>query len=168
MEVAASADISDQLNRFPRESMKTFYTKYFASDLLGRKDEDLCYLQHNNGVCVICLAPSHPLVRQRDTTFVQDVNFRVRDNLNRLDNTVKGRKKRSAQQLCPDSVLCRVTCSNGSQFSIRAGLKAKLIEVNAAIQHDGRLLQMEPQWRGFVAMVLPNAPRCLKFPANAE
>ncbi|KFD67452.1 hypothetical protein M514_00561 [Trichuris suis] len=159
MESLASSETAEQVIDFPRESMKAFYTKYFASDSYGRKNEDLCYLQHNNGVCVICLAPSHPLVSQRDKLFVQNVNFRVRDKVNRLENAVKGKKKKSAQQLCHDSILCRVTCVDGTEFTIRAGVKAKLIEANAAIQYDGRLLQTEPQWKGFIAVLLPNADR---------
>ncbi|CDW57900.1 Protein FAM206A [Trichuris trichiura] len=159
MKPLPSPEIAEEVVDFPRESMKAFYTKYFVVDACGRKNEDLCYLLHNNGVCVICLAPSHPLVSQRDVLFVQNVNFQVRDKVNRLENAVKGKKKKSAQQLCHDSILCRVTCVSGTEFTIRAGVKAKLIEANAAIQNDGRLLQTDPEWRGHIAIIQPSADR---------
>ncbi|KRZ00892.1 Uncharacterized protein T11_16524, partial [Trichinella zimbabwensis] len=34
--------------------------KCYVCDVMGKEDEDICILQHPNGICIVCLAPTHP------------------------------------------------------------------------------------------------------------
>lgn len=69
----------------------------------------------NCRICVITIAPSHPLLRCEQIT---NVNFQVSTKVNRLDNKVSGKGKKGAQHLQPDSLLCEVTCSSGTKYSL--------------------------------------------------
>ena len=48
--------------------------------------EDQLVLLHSNRVAVVCLAPTHPIVRDR--LRVDRVDFKINETLNRLENKV--------------------------------------------------------------------------------
>lgn len=48
---------------------------------------------------------------------------------NRLDNQVSGKGKRGAQMMGPQSPVCIITCADGSQHAVLAGVHGKLVEV---------------------------------------
>lgn len=66
-------------------------------------------------ICVITIAPSHPLLKCKQLTCV---NFQVSNKVNRLDNKVSGKGKKGAQHLLPESIICEVTCSSGDKYSL--------------------------------------------------
>ena len=66
-------------------------------------------------ICVITLAPSHPLLKCEQIT---DVNYQVSAKVNRLENKVSGKGKKGAQHLQPDSIICEVTCSTGAKYTL--------------------------------------------------
>ena len=66
-------------------------------------------------ICVITVAPSHPLLQCKQ---IVKVNFQVSTKVNRLDNKVSGKGKKGAQHLQPESLICEVTSSDGSKYSL--------------------------------------------------
>lgn len=66
-------------------------------------------------ICVITLAPSHPLLKCEQIT---DVNYQVSAKVNRLENKVSGKGKKGAQHLQPESIICVVTCSTGAKYTL--------------------------------------------------
>lgn len=66
-------------------------------------------------ICVITLAPSHPLLKCEQIT---DVNYQVSAKVNRLENKVSGKGKKGAQHLQPESIICEATCSTGAKYTL--------------------------------------------------
>ena len=66
-------------------------------------------------ICVITLAPSHPLLNCEQIT---NVNYQVSAKVNRLENKVSGKGKKGAQHLQPESIICEVTCSTGAKYTL--------------------------------------------------
>lgn len=96
--------------------MQRYFSRGYAIDLKGQHGEDQCVLQHSNKICVVCLAPSHPVVRKTEID-VTKVNYRVNERLDRTENKVVGKRKRGAQWLNPLSPLCIISCSDGSEYT---------------------------------------------------
>lgn len=59
---------------------------------------------------------------------------------NRLLNTVTGKRKKGGQKLKERSIICQVKCTDGSVFSILAGIKGTLVEINEALLTQPNLL----------------------------
>ena len=57
-------------------------------------------LLHSNGICVLTLAPSHPILTDRLTPTT--VDFQVSKRVNRLQNSVKGKGKKGGQFFADD------------------------------------------------------------------
>ncbi|KAJ7386362.1 hypothetical protein OS493_008483 [Desmophyllum pertusum] len=129
-----------------------YFTRIFWTDIKGKLCEDQCVLQHSNKICVITIAPSHPLLRCEQIT---NVNFQVSTKVNRLDNKVSGKGKKGAQHLQPDSLLCEVTCSSGTKYSLYSCVRGKLVEVNEELVSKPHLMLEKPETEGYLAVVLP-------------
>lgn len=124
--------------------------RYFAS-ILPSSAEHHRILQHSNGICVLTLADSHPILAEKKT--VDCVNYQVTMKLNRLQNKVIGKNKRGGQILQPESIICRMTCTDGSCYVIRACIKAKLIEVNEKLIENPNLILSKPTSSGYIAIM---------------
>lgn len=59
---------------------------------------------------------------------------------NRLLNNVRGKRKKGGQKLKERSIICQVKCTDGSVFSILAGIKGILVEINEALLTQPNLL----------------------------
>ncbi|ESO05928.1 hypothetical protein HELRODRAFT_64826, partial [Helobdella robusta] len=111
-----------------------------------------CILEHSNRICLITLAPNHPILKQKKT--VEFVDFKINDNVDRATNKVSGRLKRGAQWLNTTAVLCNLKCSDGSVYSVVPGLKANLIEVNELLITNPNLVAEQPFSSGYIAILL--------------
>ncbi|KAI8515380.1 ddb1 and cul4 associated factor 7 [Branchiostoma belcheri] len=101
----------------------------------------ICYnncLEILRVVCIVTLAASHPLVADGKT--VARVDFQVTEKVNRLDNKVIGKGKRGGQWLQESSPLCRVTCTDDTEFTLYSCIKGKLVEVNENLINSPQLL----------------------------
>ncbi|RZF33002.1 hypothetical protein LSTR_LSTR006256 [Laodelphax striatellus] len=137
-----------------------YYTKRYVLDN-GHKHGDYCILFHSNRICVITLAPSHPIRRYGKT--VENLDFQISTSVDRLDNRVSGKSKRGAQKLDVNSALCFAKCSDGEVYKICAGVPGKLVEINENLLENPNLLVEHPETRGFVAIVLPSIPTSERF-----
>ena len=74
--------------------------------VLADSQDHVKILLHSNGICVLTLAPSHPILTRGLT--VDTVDFQVSKRVNRLQNTVKGKGKKGGQFFSDDKqVWCR-------------------------------------------------------------
>lgn len=116
------------------------------------KSEDVCVLVHSNKICVICLAETHPIIRDRKKVLSVDYQF---DDVNRLCNKVSGKGKRGGQNLASDALLCRISCEDGSQYFVPCGLKCQLLETNDSLKNTPNILSEKPLSDGYIAIVMP-------------
>jgi len=101
---ATSGHISHRLQRYYKAA------SYFC-DIKGNARHDQVVLQHSNGLCVVCLAPSHPL---RAPGAARPVEVRFRGDL--ASKKPSGKKKIGATFVVEYSPLCDVTCDDGSVY----------------------------------------------------
>lgn len=113
-----------------------FVSKYILN--LNEKDNDHCILIHSNRLCVLTLAPSHPIVR--GDVKIDKVDFQISKNVNRLDNKACGKRKRNAQNVNLNSPICFVECSDSKRFTISSPIAGKLLEINEKLQSNPELL----------------------------
>lgn len=146
----ADAEDAERLER--KSVVDRYFTRIFKTDIMGKFCEDQCVLQHSNKICVITVAPSHPLLQCKQ---IVKVNFQVSTKVNRLDNKVSGKGKKGAQHLQPESLICEVTSSDGSKYSLYSCIRGKLVEVNEKLVTNPQLLLEKPQTEGYLAVVLP-------------
>jgi Glycine cleavage H-protein len=111
--------------------------------------EDVAIARHKNGICVVCLSPSHPVVRRK--LQVTAVSFR-----SGLVRPVQGKRKRGGAILEPRSRLASVLCSTGENFLVSACVKGVLVEVNTALERNPGLVATKPLTNGYLAVILPS------------
>ncbi|NXR61301.1 F206A protein, partial [Rhadina sibilatrix] len=140
-----------------------YFTRWYKPDVKGRPCEDFCVLQHSNRrICVITLAEAHPLLQSGKT--IKNINYQISANCSRLQNKVSGKSKRTclfifqmqgAQFLTELAPLCRISSSDGEEYTIYSCIRGRLIEVNENILSNPALLQEKPSTEGYIAVVLP-------------
>ncbi|NWW95301.1 F206A protein, partial [Rhynochetos jubatus] len=106
-------------------------------------------------ICVITLAEAHPLLQNGKT--ITSVNYQISPNCSRLQNKVSGKSKRVrlSQFLTELAPLCRISSSDGEEYTIYSCIRGRLIEVNENILSNPALLQEKPSTEGYIAVVLP-------------
>lgn len=129
-----------------------YYTPRYCVDERG-KGEDHLVLFHSNRICLITLAASHPILKEKKD--IGKINFQVSANVDRLKNKVSGKGKHGAQFLHPNSPLCYIECLDGSTYTVRSCIQGKLVEINDALIENPKLLIEKPDAEGYVAIVLP-------------
>ncbi|XP_046550880.1 protein Abitram-like [Haliotis rubra] len=137
----------------PPSVVERYFEQRFKINVKGKQREDHCVLSHSNRICIVTLAQSHPVVAQKKK--VTSVNFKVNDNLDRLDNKVTGKSKRGAQILKANSPLCKITCDDGSEYTVYSCIRGMLVEVNEHLSQKPNLLVNKFQTEGYIAVVLP-------------
>ena len=83
-----------------------YYTKLYSFDEDRSKCQDILVLNHSNKICLITLAPSHPVIANK--LVVKKVNFEVSKKVDRKSNKTTGKSKKGGQVLEPTSVLAIV------------------------------------------------------------
>lgn len=129
-----------------------YYTPRYCLDV-GEKQSDYCVLFHSNKICVITLAPSHPILVNKKK--IVKINFQISTKVDRLSNKVSGKGKHGAQKLQPSSPIFFVECSDGSNYSICSCVPGKLVEINEKLIDNPNLLVECPSDKGYIAVVLP-------------
>jgi len=131
-----------------------YYTPRFCVDGGGKEGEDHCVLFHSNRICLITLALSHPILREKKE--IHKIDFQVSANIDRLKNKVSGKGKHGAQFLHPNSPLCYIECADGSKYTVQSCIKGKLVEINDSLIENPKLLVEKPDAEGYIAIVLPS------------
>jgi len=148
--------IEDSIEEFHvfQSVTQRYCTPRFCVDGGGEKGEDHCILFHSNRICLVTLAFSHPIVREKKE--ISKIDFQVSANIDRLKNKVSGKGKHGAQFLQPNSPLCYIECADSSKYTIHSCVKGKLVEINNALIENPKLLIEKPYSEGYIAIVLPS------------
>jgi hypothetical protein len=127
--------------------IERYYTELFACDVMGKPHEDQYVHMHSNRLCVVGVAPTHPLMREeiRAIVFTSHV----------LDSRVSGKKKRGGEFMLPQTILCHVHCTSGASFAIRSCIRGRLLEVNEELVQNPSLLQTKHESDGYLIIVQP-------------
>jgi hypothetical protein len=92
----------------------------------GQAGNDHVVYKHPNGLCVVCLAPRHPLLALDEAALAaHTVDFDV-GSASRLKAQVSGKKKTGAALVQADTVLCHVTAADGAVFKLRACVRVRV------------------------------------------
>ncbi|XP_034249980.1 protein Abitram [Thrips palmi] len=151
------------LDVYPSFTDRYFQAKYLV-DADTKVHEDHCVLIHSNRICVVTLAPSHPVVAFQKT--ISSINFQIGDKTNRLNNIVQGKRKHGAQGLKPEAILCEIQCEDGLKYSVQSCVHGKLIEINENLVKNPQLLVEKPKSDGYIAIILPHLSKNDKFQSN--
>ena len=89
-----------------------YYTKLYSLDQDREKAEDILVLNHSNKICLITLAPTHPVLAHNLS--INKVNFEVSKKVDRKSNKTSGKSKKGGQALETTSVLAIVETDGGS------------------------------------------------------
>ena len=89
-----------------------YYTPLYHLDPDREKREDLLILCHSNKICLVALAPSHPIVK--DNLVIDKVNLDVSKNIDRKSNKTSGKSKKGGQALEHSSILAIIETDSGS------------------------------------------------------
>ncbi|XP_040044636.1 protein Abitram [Gasterosteus aculeatus] len=130
-----------------------YYTRWFRADMKGKPCEDHCILQHSNRLCVITLAETHPILQ--DGRAIKSINYQISNGCSRLNNKVSGKSKRGGQFLTDFAPLCRITCTDETEYTIYSCIRGRLLEVNESILETPTLLLEKPSTEGYIAVILP-------------
>eukprot|EP00434_Breviolum_minutum_P010567 symbB.v1.2.009320.t1/scaffold585.1/size314277/10 len=119
---------------------------------LGPEGEHLCIRRHPNGLFVVSLAPSHPLLA---TGKVTQVTFPTE----LMENEAFGKRCRGGATVNPRSLLASVAMEDGGSFNIQCPIEARLVELNDLLLEEPRLLQESPEDEGFLAILQARRPQ---------
>ncbi|XP_017279394.1 protein Abitram [Kryptolebias marmoratus] len=130
-----------------------YFTRWYRADMKGKPCEDHCILQHSNRICVVTLAETHPILQDGRT--IKSINYQISNGCSRLNNKVSGKSKRGGQFLTDFAPLCRITCSDETEYTIYSCIRGRLLEVNENILETPDLLLEKPSTEGYIAVILP-------------
>ncbi|XP_011312369.1 protein Simiate [Fopius arisanus] len=148
-------DMLDQISLKTQFSSVTdrYFTPYYKLNIQQPLD-DICIRIHSNRICMLTLAPSHPLLR--NGVKIERISFKVTEKLDRAANKVSGKGKHGAQPLQESSNICIIYCDSGEKWSIKCCMMGKLIEVNETLVKDPQSIKEPPHKGGYLAIILPN------------
>jgi len=130
-----------------------YYTKLYHIDKDRERSHDILVLNHSNKICLITLAPSHPVLRKN--LIIKKVNFEVSKKVDRKTNKTTGKSKKGGQVLEPISILAIVE-TDEENFPVQAIVPGKLVCINQElVDHPERLLS-HPDSKGHIAIILPS------------
>lgn len=146
------------------DSFPTPSERYYDIRLVSCEDRrsyfgevgDQCIMFHSNRICIITLAPSHPVIAlDKEITLVEH-QFDGGKSVDRLASKPEGKSKKGCQKLQKNHPLCAITCSDGTKYVVTACITSKLIEVNETVITRPELIKLRPLSSGFIAIVQPN------------
>lgn len=132
--------------------LERYYKPMYCLNIDGKPIDHQCVLFHSNKICLLTLAPSHPIIKHNIT--ISRINFNVDGNVDRLKNKVSGKGKRGGQKLMPNTVLCEVQTADGNWYKIYSCIKGKLIEINETLIEGPIMLLAYPKTIGHIAVLL--------------
>lgn len=147
------------LNDFPTPSERYYDIRLVSSE--GRRSYfgevgDQCIMFHSNRVCLLTIAPTHPVITEDKTIIRVEYTFDGYEKIDRLSSQPMGKSKKGGQKLQKNSPVCAIVCSDDSKYVITACLGSKLIEINQLICSNPNLLKDRPLSLGFIAIIQPN------------
>ena len=112
----------------------TVLERYYTSHTLSNHQ---CVHVHSNGVCVLAVSPSHPMLHKGDVK-VKSIAYRTHDSKNLMQTSVSGKKKAGAVFILPRDMVCTVTLSDESTVTLYGCIRASVIEINTRLLANHR------------------------------
>ncbi|KAK8792705.1 hypothetical protein WA171_002657, partial [Blastocystis sp. BT1] len=131
-----------------------YYTQLFAADTGNRRGNDISICMHSNTICIVGLAFGHEIL-VAGKKCVGVAFGKGKDHRPLLNNEVQGKRKKGGIWVEEGTVLCDITCDDGSVYSICACLRGRLLEVNSRLLEEPWLLNQKPRTDGFIALFIP-------------
>jgi len=98
------------------------------------------YFRHPTGAVVFTLNSTHSLMRMDISAVIWEVS-----------------PKKGGIAIFPDTKICRIRSSDGTEYLIRAGIKATLLETNIErLNSDPNCLKNAADKHGFIAIFMTN------------
>lgn len=117
---------------------------------------DQCLMFHSNKICIVALAPSHPVIKFDKTITKIEHTFEGYVKIDRLSSKPKGKSKKGSQKLQKNSPICSITCSDDSTYVVTACIGSKLMEINQEVCSNYDLIKTKPLADGHIAIIQPN------------
>lgn len=158
-----STFVANYVNRilkdFPSPSERYYDIRLVSC--VGRKSYfgevgDQCIMFHSNRVCLLAIAPSHPVITKNKTIEKVEHTFDGFEKIDRLASQCQGKSKKGGQKLQKNAPVCALICSDGTKYVITACLNSKLVEINQLICARPQLVKERPLSTGFIAIIQPN------------
>lgn len=138
--------------------------RYYDIRLVPGKDRrsffgevgDQCIMFHSNRVCLVTLAPSHPIIAMDKSIVKVEHKFDGGTPIDRLASKPEGKSKKGCQKLQKNHPICAITCSDGTKYVVTACITSKLIEINESVIDKPELIKSRPLSSGFIAILQPN------------
>ena len=124
-----------------------YFREYFYVPEDSKTNEDQYVNLHVNELCVVGIAPDHPILR--GNLKIKSVNFKY--DLKGLS----GKKKKQAPKLAPDSIFCTITCEDESVWHVRAGVQGSLWEINTRTVSNPLLISTCARTDGYLGIIMP-------------
>lgn len=134
----------------PPPAIECNYAHFFIVDFMKERHDQYIY-RHNNGLCVIGLAPTHIALDTNASVTVVDFNV---GKQSRAEMKATGKRKNDARVLEPSSALCKVV-SNDVTYIIRCCIRGALLEVNERLIKEPSLLETKAASEGYIAIMMP-------------
>lgn len=135
-------------------SIPSVTERYFKTKVIPDKNQ--CVLIHSNRLCLITIAPTHPILLEGKQ--IESINFETAGKKSRLNNKVSGKFKRGGQKLKENSIICIIKTADGCEYTIYSCVTGTLVEVNERLLEDPNLLKDKPYAEGYIGIILPPFP----------
>ena len=109
-----------------------------------------CLHVHSNGVCILSVAPTHPMLQP--PLKVTGIAYRTHDSKNLMQTEVFGKKKAGAVFLTPRDMVANVELSDGNSVTLYACVRASVIEINQRLIDRPELLGTP---EGYLCVMMP-------------
>lgn len=106
---------------------------------------DTCVARHHNGLCLVCLSPQHPALKQKITNVTYRVPFLA----------VSGKRKKGGLKVEKLTKLCTLTTQTGQTYAVQMGVKGIIVEYNDRLNEIPSLVSSAPLREGYLAAILP-------------
>ena len=143
LHMTSNANFSGEVPNFVERSFQKIQTEIGTA-------ENIQILKHPNELCLLTLARNHPILI--DNLTVKSIDF---DQNLITDEGPKGKKKKGAKTLRPETVIGRITTENEREFKISAGMSGKLIEINDLLVKEPDLIRTKPENQGYICVIMP-------------
>ncbi|CAI5445230.1 unnamed protein product [Caenorhabditis angaria] len=114
----------------------------------SEKYSNISYLHHPSGVTVVVL-------REIPESEVISVEYGAtkKHGVDRSNVAVVGKGKKGGVVLQTDTKLCTIKCADGSEITVRSGVKGTLVEMNDRLKTQPDLIRTAPENQGYIAVV---------------
>ncbi|KAM7457511.1 hypothetical protein BLSTO_01726 [Blastocystis sp. subtype 1] len=150
-------DLLNQYNEIHLDNFKLskscmidrYYTQLYAADTNGCKGNDVSICMHSNTICIVSLAFGHEILTKGKKCVKVEFGVKLMTGIN------QGKRKKGGIWVDETTILCEITCDDGSVYKIPSCIRARLAEVNSRLLEEPNLLNEKPRTDGYIGLFIP-------------